>query len=76
MSRDYSRVRYWIDLFGRLWKGPFSPDDTLHYCTFHGYMIVAPFDAIWILERSDEPEDAEEITHEQAERAMRLYSPR
>lgn len=37
---------------GFLWKGPVSPEDTLHWAKFYGFMIVEPFDEIWVAERT------------------------
>jgi hypothetical protein len=30
-TRDYSRIKYYIDAMGRIWHGPFSPETNLHY---------------------------------------------
>lgn len=66
-------VKFFIDWAGRLWKGPCSPDNTLHYAEFKGYMIVYPFSEIWVLERSAPPEDADEVSEERAQKAMNLW---
>ena len=65
--------KYWIDWLGRLWKGPCSPDSTLHYAVFCGYMVKEPFDPVWVLYRTDPPECADIVSHEQALRAAALF---
>lgn len=32
-ANDYTRISYYIDSIGRLWCGPFGPDDNLHYAS-------------------------------------------
>lgn len=61
-------LRYWIDNQGRVWKGPVSPDDTLHYAVFQGHMEVPPYRWIWSCWRSSPPEIAwaSEVTEAEA----------
>lgn len=73
MSRDYSIVRYFIDSFGRLWMGPICRDENLHYATFHGYTDTEESQPIWILERTDQPEDADEVNPVQAGKTMAMF---
>src|SRR5690606_21573569 len=65
--------RYWVDWAGRLWRGPSNLSGNLHYATFDGYMTVAPFHPIWTLQRSDPPEDANEVEEEFALMVMRWF---
>ena len=44
-------VDYFIDLEGRLWKGPSNPDDNLHYARCEGLMDRDK-SLIWVLRRS------------------------
>ena len=30
-TKDYSRIKYYIDSMGRVWHGPFCPGDNVHY---------------------------------------------
>lgn len=73
MANGTDPMKYLIDWLGRLWKGPGNPEDTLHYARFHGYMTVAPFNPIWVWERSDPPEDADEVDWDQALTAASLF---
>lgn len=69
-------MRYWIDWAGRLWRGPVNPDDNLHYATFEGYMTSPPYNTIWVLRRSDPPnDDVEEVSAQTALRAISLFWP-
>lgn len=58
-----------MDEEGKLWKGPTNPDENLHYSKFHGFMKDEPFDEIWVLERTDQPE----ISIEMPEDDVLLY---
>lgn len=31
LARDYTRISYYMDSFGRLWHGPFSESENVHY---------------------------------------------
>ena len=73
MGRDYSRLRYWIDWAGRLWKGPVHPDENLHYAVFGGFTIHDSPHQIWTLERTEEPEEADEISSAVAEKIIARY---
>jgi hypothetical protein len=64
--RDWSNVRYLLDGNGELWKGPLSPESTLHWARFYG--ICYDGSPIWCLERSACPERW--MTTEQVERAI------
>lgn len=65
--RDWSNVRYVIDGNGDLWKGPLSPDDTLHWAKFEGICKVDG-SPIWVLRRSACPERF--MDTQQVERAI------
>jgi hypothetical protein len=67
-------MRYLIDWLGQLWKGPVDCQN-LHWARFHGYMTVAPYEPIWVAERTDPPEDADEVSEEQAKVAMQRFDP-
>jgi len=53
--RDWANVRYVLDGNGDLWKGPLSPDNTLHWARFEGVSEVDG-SGIWVLRRSECPE--------------------
>jgi len=79
IDRDFdTTMRYWIDGDNKLWHGPSSPDENLHYSRFEGFMRVAPFGEIWVLQRSSPPDvgppaiaDIKEVTLEQAKDFLR-----
>ena len=59
MPRDYSQLRYWIDRDGKVWHGPVSPEDNVHYATFEGFTTMG--EQIWLTRRTDPPENAVEL---------------
>ena len=65
-------MKYWLDDKGRLWHGPTSFADNLHYGTFGGFNNVdrAP---IWVSSRSSEPE-GREISRDEALAIMQGWS--
>ena len=63
--------RYWIDDMGVLWKGPIAPDSTMHYATLDG--VQGDGTACWVIRRSAEPTDAEEISEERAHRIVARF---
>lgn len=66
-------MRYFIDWLGQLWRGPGHTGGNLHYARFHGRMVVPPWEPIWVYERTDPPEDADEVTEHQAAKAICLF---
>ncbi len=68
-------MRYYIDWLGRLWKGPGCLNTNCNYAYFDGFMHVPPYDPVWIYARSAPPEDAEEVTEDQACNATLLFWP-
>lgn len=73
MDHDFDHPRYLVDDMGELWRGPLSRDNTLHYARFHGLMVVEPFAPIWVLERTNPPEQSEAITDQQGESVIQRY---
>jgi|APSaa5957512535_1039671.scaffolds.fasta_scaffold939561_1 hypothetical protein len=55
-NTTYDNPAMWFDSKNQLWKGPVSPDSTMHFARFHGFMDDAP-EPIWVLESSACPED-------------------
>jgi hypothetical protein len=70
--RNYSDVRFYVDDFGRVWKGPCCPDDTLHYGTFCGF-VKGCGEEIWVFYRSASDPTWEEIPEDAARRAMERF---
>lgn len=56
LERRLSGVSYWADnrKFGRVWGGPFAPDDTLHFGYTDGE-IMPNGDLCWTLVQSSAP---------------------
>lgn len=52
----YETPRLWVDSEGNYWKGPISPDNTLHFARFCG-RVEDTYEEIWVLESSECPED-------------------
>ena len=55
----YENPGMWIDSSARLWMGPISPDNTLHFARFSGFDLLTK--PIWVLCSSECPEDCERI---------------
>ena len=66
-----SVLRYWVDDMGGIWKGPVAPESTMHYAMLDGMARYG--ELCWTIQRSAEPENAEEITEEQAEKISERY---
>jgi hypothetical protein len=55
----YDSPAMWIDSQNRLWKGPTSPDSTMHFARFRGFGMDQY--EVWVLEASACPEDCVRI---------------
>jgi hypothetical protein len=70
-TRSSGSVRYWIDDFGRLWKGPVAADENLHYATLDG--VRSDGSPCWVLRRSSPGHDWEEIGEAKAAKVIALF---
>ena len=57
-----------------LWKGPIANDSNLHYAKFYG-VGLGDVGEIWVLERTDPPENATEIDDMLALKLFMLIKP-
>ncbi len=67
---------FFVDDFGRIWKGPVAPLSTMHYALFHGFTNPAETieeKEIWVLERSSPSDEWEKIPHEKAGVAIERF---
>lgn len=55
----YATPRFFVDAKGKLWFGPTSPDNTLHFSCFYGFNFQN--DPVWVLESSELPSDCRPI---------------
>lgn len=66
LPRDYLKPIYVIDCNSKLWHGPVAPDnETMHWAYF-GDALDLDGKPIWILGRSEIPEQAIEISEREA----------
>ena len=65
-NTTYDNPAMWFDSKNQLWKGPVSPDSTMHFARFHGFMDDAP-EPIWVLESSACPEDCVMVASDTSE---------
>lgn len=61
-NTTYDSPAMWIDSKNRLWMGPVSKDNTMHFAKFCGFMKPPrQHIPIWVLESSECPEDCRRI---------------
>lgn len=63
---DYNNPNYFIARDGALWFGPTNPEENLHYSKFAG-SLDPEGNPIWVLSRTDPPNDAVRATHPHAQ---------
>lgn len=64
--------RYYVDDLGELWTGPCLGGQGFRYLRFHGCNRVGG--PVWVWERYDPPENAEEISPGAALRIIDRYA--
>ena len=64
MKIDFSSPKYSLDKYGKVWLGPTNPESTMHYSYFCGFDVGG--NAIWILSRTEEPQDTVPLTETEA----------
>ena len=55
----YASPKFFVDSKSKLWFGPTSPDNTLHFSCFYGFDFKN--NPVWVLESSGLPSDCRPI---------------
>lgn len=68
-----AKPAFYVDDFGRIWRGPTNPHDNLHYATFEGFTRTEVPEEIWVLQRTDPDPAWSLMPIDRAKRAIKLY---